>query len=74
MLWAAAAAVGIAAFPLHLLFEVPAALVGRPSDWRDLLGRLALVTGAVLLAGLANAVGRRRRPCWSSSAGASRWR
>jgi hypothetical protein len=62
VLWAGAAAVGVAAFPLHLLFEVPAALTGRPSDWRDLLGRLALVTGAVLLAGLANAVTPPRAP------------
>ena len=62
VLWTAAAAVGVAAFPLHLLFEVPAALAGRPSDWRDLLGRLALVAGAVLLAGCANAVTPPRAP------------
>ncbi|MBG0566353.1 hypothetical protein [Actinoplanes aureus] len=57
--WTAAALLVIAAFPLHLLFEVPAALAGRPSDWRDLGARLALVVGGVLFAGLANATGPR---------------
>ncbi|MFC4020347.1 hypothetical protein ACFOW4_20715 [Micromonospora sp. GCM10011542] len=53
--WAAAALLLVAAFPLHLFFEIPAALAGRPSDWRDLVARLALVTGGLLFAGLANA-------------------
>ncbi|MGK5682625.1 hypothetical protein [Actinoplanes sp. URMC 104] len=56
-LWTAAAVVAVAAFPLHLLFEVPAAVAGRPSDWRDLTARTVLVVLAVLLAALAVAVG-----------------
>ncbi|MGC4880607.1 hypothetical protein ACLQ26_30560 [Micromonospora sp. DT43] len=60
--WAAAALLTVLAFPLHLLFELPAALSGRPSDWRDLVARLALVAGGVLFAGLANASGPGRAP------------
>ncbi|MEV4118723.1 hypothetical protein [Micromonospora sp. NPDC049645] len=60
--WAAAGLLLVVAFPLHLIFEVPAALAGRPSDWRDLGARLALVAGGVLFAGLANASGPRHRP------------
>ncbi|RAN99371.1 hypothetical protein GAR05_02616 [Micromonospora saelicesensis] len=60
--WAAAALLLVAAFPLHLVFEIPAALAGRPSDWRDLGARLVLVAGGVLFAGLANASGPRRGP------------
>ncbi|MDI6104718.1 hypothetical protein QLQ12_39620 [Actinoplanes sp. NEAU-A12] len=60
--WVAATLITVAAFPLHLLFEIPAALAGRPSDWRDLGARLALVAGGVLFAGLANACGPRRGP------------
>ncbi|WP_410816718.1 hypothetical protein [Micromonospora sp. 050-3] len=60
--WAAAALLLVAAFPLHLLFEIPAALAGRPSDWRDLGARLVLLAGGVLFAGLANASGPRRGP------------
>ncbi|MEV1329495.1 hypothetical protein AB0J20_07945 [Micromonospora costi] len=60
--WAAAALLLVVAFPLHLLFEIPAAMAGRPSDWRDLGARLALVTGGLLFAGLANACGPQRRP------------
>ncbi|MGC4868470.1 hypothetical protein ACLQ3B_23895 [Micromonospora sp. DT53] len=60
--WAAAALLLVVAFPLHLVFEVPAALAGRPSDWRDLGARLVLVAGGILFAGLANASGPRRGP------------
>lgn len=60
--WTAATLITVAAFPLHLLFEVPSAIAGRPSDWRDLGARLALVAGGVLFAGLANACGPRRAP------------
>ncbi|GAA3381908.1 hypothetical protein [Cryptosporangium minutisporangium] len=60
--WAAAAALATAAFPLHLLFQIPAAATGRPSDWRDLLARLALVLGAAALAGLATTLSPPRRP------------
>ncbi|MET8359576.1 hypothetical protein [Micromonospora sp. NPDC005171] len=59
---AAAALLLVVAFPLHLVFEIPAALAGRPSDWRDLGARLVLVTGGALFAGLANASGPRRGP------------
>lgn len=55
--WVAAAVLLVAAFPLHLLFEIPAALAGRPSDWRDIGGRLALAAGGIAFAGLANALG-----------------
>ncbi|WP_192579623.1 hypothetical protein [Micromonospora sp. AMSO31t] len=58
--WAAAALLLVLAFPLHLLFEIPAALAGRPSDWRDLGARLALGTGGLLFIGLANASAPRR--------------
>ncbi len=73
VLWMAAAAVGVAAFPLHLLFEVPAALTGRPSDWRDLLGRLLLVAGAVLLAGLAHALAPPRTAVATAYRPVPRW-
>jgi len=59
--WIAAGTLLTAAFPLHLLFEIPAAAAGRPSDWRDLLARLALVVGGALLAGLATSVGPGRQ-------------
>ncbi|MER7893808.1 hypothetical protein ABTX15_28750 [Micromonospora sp. NPDC094482] len=58
--WGAAALLLVLAFPLHLLFEIPVALAGRPSDWRDLGARLALATGGLLFAGLANACAPRR--------------
>ncbi|GIF63278.1 hypothetical protein Ais01nite_13130 [Asanoa ishikariensis] len=54
-IWLAAALLLVLAFPLHLFFELPAALAGRPSDWRDLGARIALATGGLLFAGLANA-------------------
>ncbi|WP_179266391.1 hypothetical protein [Asanoa hainanensis] len=60
--WTAAALLLVLAFPLHLLFEVPAAMAGRPSDWRDLGARLALAIGGLLFAGLANARTPRRGP------------
>ena len=55
-LWVTAAVAAVAAFPLHLFFEISAALAGRPADLRDLLARVALVAGALLLARLALAV------------------
>jgi hypothetical protein len=60
--WVAAAGLLILAFPLHLLFEIPAGLAGHPTDWRDIGGRLALLAGGVAFAGLANAVGPPRGP------------
>ncbi|SHN74240.1 hypothetical protein [Cryptosporangium aurantiacum] len=54
--WAGAAGLVLASFPLHLLFELPAAIGGRPEDWRDLFGRLALLGGGVLFGELAAAL------------------
>ncbi|PYC66705.1 hypothetical protein C7C45_24030 [Micromonospora arborensis] len=71
--WLAAAFLLLVAFPLHLLFEIPAALTGRPSDWRDLAARLALVIGGVLFAGLANAVGPRHGPVTPGYRPVPRW-
>lgn len=61
-LWVTAAVLATAAFPLHLLFELPAAATGRPSDWRDLLARLALLAGAAAFVGLATSLSPPRRP------------
>ncbi|MFG2167117.1 hypothetical protein [Micromonospora chersina] len=58
--WAAAVLLLVLAFPLHLLFEIPAALAGRPSDWRDLGARVVLATGGLLFTGLANACAPQR--------------
>ncbi|WP_207921240.1 hypothetical protein, partial [Micromonospora sp. KC721] len=71
--WAAAALLLVVAFPLHLLFEVPAALAGRPSDWRDLVARLVLVTGGVLFAGLATACDPQRGPVAPGYRPVPRW-
>ncbi|MEU1587111.1 hypothetical protein [Micromonospora sp. NPDC005710] len=71
--WAAAALLVVVAFPLHLIFEIPAALAGRPSDWRDLGARLVLVAGGVLFAGLANAAGPRRGPATVGYRPVPRW-
>ncbi|MFG3558307.1 hypothetical protein ACGGAQ_28400 [Micromonospora sp. NPDC047557] len=71
--WTAAAFLLVVAFPLHLLFEIPAALAGRPSDWRDLGARLTLVAGGVLFAGLANASGPPRRPAALGYQPVPRW-
>ncbi|MFE9192882.1 hypothetical protein ACFYL6_25105 [Micromonospora sp. NPDC007208] len=71
--WAAAALLLVVAFPLHLAFEIPAALAGRPSDWRDLGARLVLVTGGVLFAGLANASGSQRGPAAVGYRPVPRW-
>ncbi|MET7708316.1 hypothetical protein [Micromonospora sp. NPDC005413] len=71
--WAAAALLLVVAFPLHLLFEIPAALAGRPTDWRDLGARIALVTGGLLFAGLANACGPQHQPDAPGYRPVSRW-
>ncbi|MEV4825717.1 hypothetical protein [Micromonospora sp. NPDC049274] len=71
--WAAAALLTVLAFPLHLIFELPAALSGRPSDWRDLGARLALLAGGILFAGLANASGPRRTPVAAGYRPVPRW-
>ncbi|WP_433131341.1 hypothetical protein ACQPWW_10075 [Micromonospora sp. CA-240977] len=71
--WLAAALLMVTAFPLHLVFEVPAALTGRPSDWRDLGARLALLAGGILFAGLANASGPRLGPVTPGYRPVPRW-
>ncbi|MFJ6167295.1 hypothetical protein ACIQH6_19415 [Micromonospora orduensis] len=71
--WVAAALLLVVAFPLHLLFEVPAALAGRQSDWRDLGARLALVAAGVLFVGLANAAGPQRQPVAARYQPVPRW-
>ena len=63
----------VAAFPLHLLFEVPAAVAGRPSDWRDLGARLALVAGGACFLGLASACGRPPGPRTGGYRPVPRW-
>ncbi|MGW4947178.1 hypothetical protein ACWEOZ_36960 [Actinoplanes sp. NPDC004185] len=55
--WVAAVILLVLAFPLHLLFEIPAGVAGRPTDWRDIGGRVALLAGGIAFAGLANVVG-----------------
>ncbi|GLW29088.1 hypothetical protein [Actinoplanes regularis] len=55
--WVAAVILLVLAFPLHLLFEIPAGVAGHPTDWRDIGGRVALLAGGIAFAGLANAVG-----------------
>ncbi|MEU4219239.1 hypothetical protein [Actinoplanes sp. NPDC026623] len=60
--WTVATLLLIAAFPLHLLFEIPAGLAGDVTDWRDIGARLALVAGAAAFGGLANACGPPRGP------------
>jgi len=53
--WAACAVLVTMSFPMHLLFQIPAALAGRPTDWRDLANRLLLMAGGVLLGAAAAA-------------------
>ncbi|MBW6436859.1 hypothetical protein KZ829_24245 [Actinoplanes hulinensis] len=60
--WVAAVILLVLAFPLHLLFEIPAGVAGHPTDWRDIGGRVVLLAGGIAFAGLANAVGPPRGP------------
>ncbi|WP_430788633.1 hypothetical protein [Actinoplanes sp. G11-F43] len=62
VLWVGAAVLLVAAFPLNLLFEVPAALAGRPSDWGELGTRIALVAAAVVTGRTAYEIGPRGDP------------
>ncbi|GAA4947110.1 hypothetical protein [Actinoplanes utahensis] len=71
--WIAAAFLMVAAFPLHLLFQIPAAFAGRPTDWRDIGARLALTAGGLAFAGLANARGPRRGPAAPGYRPVPRW-
>jgi hypothetical protein len=57
--WGASAALVVLAFPLHLLFEIPAAVSGRPTDWRDIVSRLLLLGGGLLFAAAAAEIGPR---------------
>jgi hypothetical protein len=47
-LWVGCVALLVLAFPAHLLFELPAALGGRPTDWRDIGHRVVLLAGGLL--------------------------
>ncbi|AVT29244.1 hypothetical protein C6361_06800 [Plantactinospora sp. BC1] len=60
--WVCAAALLILAFPGHLLFQIPMALAGRPSDWADLTGRLLLLGGGLSFAAAAAGTARRDTP------------
>jgi hypothetical protein len=51
--WAACAVLLALSFPGHLVFEVPAGLSGRPTDWRAVAGRVALLGGGLLFAAAA---------------------
>ncbi|MBY8875930.1 hypothetical protein K7640_29285 [Micromonospora sp. PLK6-60] len=59
--WLACGALLVAAFPMHLLFQIPAGLAGHPTDWRDVGHRLLLVAGAVLFGAAARAVAPKPR-------------
>lgn len=56
--WVACAALVALAFPGHLLFQLPAALVGEPTDWRDVLHRLVQLGGGLLFGAAASAGSR----------------
>ncbi|MEV0154045.1 hypothetical protein AB0H57_09940 [Micromonospora sp. NPDC050686] len=58
---AAALALVVLAFPAHLLFELPAAAAGYPTDWRDVGNRLVLFAGGLLFARVA--IAGRRQAC-----------
>lgn len=58
--WVACAALVVVSFPMHLLFQIPAALAGHPTDWRDLVNRLLLFGGGLLFGAAATAVRIRR--------------
>jgi hypothetical protein len=56
--WVSSAVLAMLSFPMHLLFEIPAAAAGRPTDWRDLANRLLLLGAALLFAAAGAAAGR----------------
>jgi hypothetical protein len=58
--WGACAALVALSFPLHLLFEIPAAVSGRPTDWLDVVDRLLLLGGGLLFGMAAAPTGPRR--------------
>ncbi|MFC7547941.1 hypothetical protein [Plantactinospora sp. GCM10030261] len=66
--WTAALTLLVLAFPMHLVFEIPAGLTGHPTDWRDIAHRLGLTGGGLLWAAIAVAL-RSRCPHRRSPAG-----
>jgi hypothetical protein len=58
--WGACGGLVALSFPVHLLFEIPTALSGRPTDWRDLVNRLLLLGGGLLFGAAAASAGPRR--------------
>lgn len=58
--WVACAALVTLSFPMHLLFEIPAGVAGRPTDWLDLAGRLLLLGGGLLFGATAASLGTHR--------------
>lgn len=54
--WTVCAAMVAVSFPAHLLFEIPAAAFGYPTDWRNIADRAALLGGGLLFGALASAL------------------
>lgn len=52
-LWTACATLVALSFPAHLLFELPAAAFGYPTDWRNVANRIILLIGGLMFARLA---------------------
>lgn len=72
--WTACGALVTAAFPLHLVFEIPTGLAGRPTDWLGIGHRLVLVAGGLLFAAAAAEVAHRRgRPVDDGPRPVPRW-
>jgi hypothetical protein len=73
--WVATAALVALSFPGHLLFQIPAALAGQPTDWRDLTNRLLLLGCGLLFGAAAAAVGpgRCRHPRTDGPRSMPRW-
>ena len=60
-IWAGAAVLVVLSFPGHLIFEVPAGILGRVTDWRDLAHRFVQLGIGIAVALAAYATGRARR-------------
>jgi len=75
-LWAATGALVVLSFPGHLVFQIPAGLAGRPTDWRDVAHRLVQLAVALLLAWVAVGLAKSRRcghPRTSGREPVARW-
>lgn len=75
-LWAAAGAFVVFSFPGHLIFQIPAGLFGRATDWRDVAHRLVQFAIALLLARVAIESAKARRcghPREAGTALVARW-